>query len=91
MMTYCIRGTVTHVEKWTDKTGKPGHLLEIRDGNGTARITTTNAPPQPGDEIEAIGAIRQETKGQYVNTYLTRATINLIHKAARTRGDVAPV
>lgn len=75
MMSYCIRGTVTSVERWTTKTGKPGHIVTIQDENGTARVATTNPPPLYGDVVEAIGGIRQERNGQYVNTYLTSATI----------------
>ena len=84
MMTYCITGTVTHVERWTDKNGKPGHVLTVRDQNGTVRITTTMiAAPGPGDNIEAIGGIKQEQHGQYLNTYLTRATIQPINTRQR--------
>ena len=83
MMTYCITGTVTHVERWTDKNGKPGHVLTVRDENGTVRITTTNTPPLPGDDIEAIGGIKQEQHGQYLNTYLTRATIQPLNTRQR--------
>ena len=75
MMTYCIRGILTRTAPWTDKTGKPGHLLTITDENQTITVATTNPAPQTGEHVEAIGGIRETIQNGYTKIVLTRATV----------------
>ncbi len=92
MMTYCIRGNVTNTKRWMDKEGTPGTLVTIRDDNQTMTIATTNAPPEIGDLIEAIGGLRVKSYKGYTNTVLTRATIQILipAKQSETEGGETP-
>ena len=92
MMTYCIRGTVTRTENWTDHTGKPGSLVTIADEHQMITVATTNPRPNTGDIVEAIGGLRQKYVKGYANPVLTRATIQTLIPATQseTNGGNTP-
>ncbi len=92
MMTYCIRGTVTRTEPWTDNTGKPGSLVTITDEHQMITVATTNPRPKLGDVIEAIGGLRQKYVKGHANPVLTRATLQTLIPSAKseTEGGETP-